>query len=774
MRTLIKSIIIPISILLCGGMVFAQAPVPGTIPKEGKEVRKDHKVPVTEKILSASYTATGSINWSIDGVGSNNTPVGTITAIVPAGSTILMARLYTSTWDLSTAPIVVFNGTNYPSGSWTYLGSTAFGYLHAYRIDVTSQMQAAIGSGSASPFTFTVNSETPNNKTDGVALVIVYANAAEANRQIVIYDGALATTGETFTVNFPESICDPTYAGFEALLSLGIGFSATEFGQYSLVNINGTRLSSSAGGYNDGTNQDGALFTIGGIGDSKTTPPDPYSTTSSDDELYNLASFLSAGDNSFTVNTVNPSNDDIIFFLGLNTTTDALPQFTSVPSNVSYNTAPGLCSYTISGTALDPTAVDDCGPVTLTNDFNSSSTLNGAVFPEGTTWVTWTATDNANQSVTHTFSVEVVDNQNPVVNCLPSYNLTFNGESSITLNAWDLVSSATDNCGIASLVASPSSISCTQLGTTVTVSVTATDVNGRTASCSLPVYVGGLPCYWSISPVGCGTNATYTAGIWTLTGTDCYYIAPFNSDELAFVKRTMAGNGSITAMVTNIPGTTNGWAGIVMRESSAQGSKKVQMLTNLHDFSRREVRYVTNGSAYPQQFPYQNRYWLRIMRQGQQFVGYVSPNGVNWFQVMAATVNMSYNIEVGLIVTNYEQISMVTATFSNVNVTNGILPLAAPVVEVDEMIADAPEFLVFPNPTSGELTIMLDRDIDEPATLILKDITGRKIWQQLWDKSGGREMQVNIGKAAPTEGVYLLSLQTSKGIRTKEVVLTRQ
>lgn len=211
-----------------------------------------------------------------------------------------------------------------------------------------------------------------------------------------------------------------------------------------------------------------------------------------------------------------------------------------------------------------------------------------------------------------------------------------------------------------------------------------------------------------------------------------------------------------------------------MRESSAQGSKKVQMLTNLHDFSRREVRYVTNGSAYPQQFPYQNRYWLRIMRQGQQFVGYVSPNGVNWFQVMAATVNMSYNIEVGLIVTNYEQISMVTATFSNVNVTNGILPLAAPVVEVDEMIADAPEFLVFPNPTSGELTIMLDRDIDEPATLILKDITGRKIWQQLWDKSGGREMQVNIGKAAPTEGVYLLSLQTSKGIRTKEVVLTRQ
>jgi len=290
----------------------------------------------------------------------------------------------------------------------------------------------------------------------------------------------------------------------------------------------------------------------------------------------------------------------------------------------------------------------------------------------------------------------------------------------------------------------------------------------------LPMFVGGLPCYWSISPVGCGTNANYAAGIWTLTGTDCYYTAPFNSDELAFVQRGMIGNGTITAMVTNITGNTDGWAGIVMRESSAQGSKKVQMLTNLHDFSRREIRFTTNGSAYPQQFPYQNRYWLRIMRQGQQFIGYVSPNGVNWFQVMAATVNMSNSIQVGLIVTNYEQISTVTATFSNVNVTNGILPLAAPVVDVDEMIADAPEFMVFPNPTSGELTIMLDRDIDEPATLILKDVTGRKVWQQLWNEAGGREMQVNIGKVAPAEGVYLLSLQTSKGIRTKEVVLTRQ
>ncbi len=375
----------------------------------------------------------------------------------------------------------------------------------------------------------------------------------------------------------------------------------------------------------------------------------------------------------------------------------------------------------------------------------------------------------------HTFSVTVIDNQDPAVNCLASYDVIFAGQPTITLNPWDLVGSVTDNCGIQSLTASPASIVCTQLGSTVMVTVTATDVNGRTANGTLPVYVGGLPCYWSTSPVGCGTSATYSvpSGAWSLTGTNCYYTAPFDSDELAFVQRGLCGNGTITARVTSITGNTNGWAGIVMRESSAQGSKKVQMLTNLHDFSRREVRFATNGTSYPQQFPYQNRYWLRLVRQGSQFIGYVSSNGANWFQVMATTVNMNSCIEVGLIVTNYEQISMVTATFSDVTVNGALPPLMAPELSGDEMIAEVPEFLAYPNPTSGELNILLDRDMEETATLTLRDAYGRLIWQQLWDASGGREMQVNIGTVARNQGMYLLSLQTSQGVSTRKVILTR-
>jgi FtsP/CotA-like multicopper oxidase with cupredoxin domain len=65
-----------------------------------------------------------------------------------------------------------------------------------------------------------------------------------------------------------------------------------------------------------------------------------------------------------------------------------------------------------------------------------------------------------------------------------------------------------------------------------------------------------------------------------------------------------------------------------MRESNAPGAKKAQLMTNLSNLSRREFRTATNGAAQPQQFPSQNRYWLRIVRAGNQFTMYVSANGM--------------------------------------------------------------------------------------------------------------------------------------------------
>ena len=71
--------------------------------------------------LISSYQFNGTGNWSIDGVGSNNSPVGTLDAFVPVGATVEKAFLYSSTWNFTSpiVPSVNFNGTTV---QWRRLG----------------------------------------------------------------------------------------------------------------------------------------------------------------------------------------------------------------------------------------------------------------------------------------------------------------------------------------------------------------------------------------------------------------------------------------------------------------------------------------------------------------------------------------------------------------------------------------------------------------------------------------------------------------------------
>jgi hypothetical protein len=283
--------------------------------------------------LTSSYQFNGNGNWSVDGVGGNWTPVGTVQANVPVGAIVEKAFLYSSLWSLAgpiATPAVTFQGTTYSGGQWTSLGhyqpqpgSNPGFWLGAYRTDVTSQITSLVGGGSASTFNFTVNAESPNPNIDGEVLAIVYSLPTETQRTIAFLDGFSNSGGDATTVNFASpltaaQLADPS---FQATLSLGIGFS-TGGVQSSLVdiNVNGNRLTSAAGGFDDGSGVNGALITVGGIGDNLANPADPNSSSSPDDELYMLNSFLSAGDSSMDILSQNPSLDDNIFFAGLNIT----------------------------------------------------------------------------------------------------------------------------------------------------------------------------------------------------------------------------------------------------------------------------------------------------------------------------------------------------------------------------------------------------------------------------------------------------------------------
>jgi hypothetical protein len=99
-------------------------------------------------------------------------------------------------------------------------------------------------------------------------------------------------------------------------MGLGISFGFQGGDQYSIVDINGTRLTTSAGGQDDGQAANGALITVGGIGDLNTNPANPFAlpvNEFSDDELYSLLPLITNATVNILVNTLNPSNNDNVF-----------------------------------------------------------------------------------------------------------------------------------------------------------------------------------------------------------------------------------------------------------------------------------------------------------------------------------------------------------------------------------------------------------------------------------------------------------------------------
>jgi hypothetical protein len=278
----------------------------------------------------------GNVGLSIDAVGSNNTPVGDIQAEIPVGSTILAAYLYSvgtpypwyanspqTTADYNGAGIMLEGNsiTNFD----TLVGAIStprpdIGQWFTGRADVTSLVQSLATGGPAYSWEVAEGSAL-NNRIDGEVLVIVYENALLPESSVVLLDGGQDTGGESTVVNFGTPLGDVTDPGFFADMSMAISFS-TGFSQSSQVDINGTRLTSAAGGFDDGAAVDGGLITAGGVGDSNSNPLDPTSSSAADDELYNLIPFLSQGDTGFTIFTNNPSADDNIFMMGLHITAD--------------------------------------------------------------------------------------------------------------------------------------------------------------------------------------------------------------------------------------------------------------------------------------------------------------------------------------------------------------------------------------------------------------------------------------------------------------------
>ncbi len=173
----------------------------------------------------------------------------------------------------------------------------------------------------------------------------------------------------------------------------------------------------------------------------------------------------------------------------------------------SVNVDANQCSYTVSGTAWDATASDNCTVSSITADLtgvttaSGLTTLDGVSFNTGITTVTWTVTDTVGNSATCSYTIEIIDTEFPIISNCPT-DITIDNDSNqcgAVVN-WSLPT-FTDNCG-ASMTSNYNSGDYFDVGTT-TVTYTVTDSAGNTSICTFDIFVNDteLPVISCSAPI---------------------------------------------------------------------------------------------------------------------------------------------------------------------------------------------------------------------------------------------------------------------------------
>ena len=287
----------------------APSMVPSFAPSDSTSAIPTISSPVTTTGFTNIFQQTGKLALSLDGAGYAGT--GTIDVQKPAGSTLVKAFLFVTTNSGFQDPTIGIEGTEVSNWAGEAVNINTY---YSYFQDVTNIIDGLNLTDGVN--TLTVTEDPSTQDIDGIALAVVFEDPSLTDSTSVsLLFGALQSTGDSFDINFASPITQDFLddEGEFVLFSLGIGFSAGG-SQVSRIEVNGERLSSSAGGFEDGALVNGQLVTVGGLGDSPENPTNPTSSSSLDDELYNLKPFLSAGDTTVQVTTINPSNDDNIFF----------------------------------------------------------------------------------------------------------------------------------------------------------------------------------------------------------------------------------------------------------------------------------------------------------------------------------------------------------------------------------------------------------------------------------------------------------------------------
>jgi gliding motility-associated-like protein len=158
------------------------------------------------------------------------------------------------------------------------------------------------------------------------------------------------------------------------------------------------------------------------------------------------------------------------------------------------NTDENSCFATVS--IMNPVISGNCEPVTVTNNFNNTSSITDAIFPVGTTTVVWTAffTDEDDDGegglvpMTCNTKVHVSDITAPTMACVNGLTLPLTSEGIIGITVDQIDAGSFDACDIVGRTISKTEFDCSNIGPNE-VLLTAVDSHGNSNSCTATVTV---------------------------------------------------------------------------------------------------------------------------------------------------------------------------------------------------------------------------------------------------------------------------------------------
>ncbi len=184
--------------------------------------------------------------------------------------------------------------------------------------------------------------------------------------------------------------------------------------------------------------------------------------------------------------------------------------------------------------------------------------------------------------------------------------------------------------------------------------------------------VASLPKNWrdaDIGNVSSAGEASSLNGLFNLiaSGDDIWDVA----DSFHFAGRPLTGDGQIVARVTSLQ-FTDPWAkaGVMFRENFSPGSRHVLMVVtagNGSAFQRRETADKISGNTDGPTITIP--YWVKLVRVGDTFTGYISADGNDWQRMDSVTIPMGKTIYAGLALTAHNNSALNSSLFDNVTVT---------------------------------------------------------------------------------------------------------